>query len=470
MKLLVLLLSLFLTFPAFSTDDYNFEFINKEYSEDIATVTLELNGSPVGFPVIGLNSSDYLVLKFDDLSNYEKTLYYKLIHCDRDWKPSTMRELDYINGFNDERIRNYEYSINTRIQYLHYWQKFPNRDTQFKISGNYLLVIYEDNINNPVLTRRFIVNENQLALDEIEVQDIFPSDVSNIRYKQELSVNLNTEKLKINNPLEDVTVVALQNENWYSKIESKPNIYGRNSLKYNKLGTFEWWGNAEFREFDIRSFFRVGRGVKFIERKKNETDILLETTFPRNNKNHIAIFDFNGRYFIENWDQLGGNSVLPDIESIAIDEINKTINDLSGNFSRLTFESITKNKPEDRNIYSDYADVTLYLDSNIDLGKKEGIYILGAFNNWLPSENYRMEFDFERDMFVGYMFLKQGYYNYYYAIVDENGSVNIPSLEGSWNETENDYQIIVYYKSLGDLYDRVVGFKNFNTNLHTKKY
>jgi hypothetical protein len=467
MRYILFLYAMLISSIAVSADDYNFEFINKEYDPDIATVTLEFNGSPVGFPVMRLGSSDYLVLKFDDLSNTEKHLYYRIIHCNKDWTLSDMRELDYLNGFNDERIRNYDYSSNTRVQYLHYWQKFPNKDTNFKISGNYLLVIYEDDIKSPLLTRRFIVSEQSVGID---INNIYPSDVANIRYKQEISVSVNTENIRINNPLEEVTVVALQNEDWYTEKTAKANIYGNNVLKFNKLGTFEWWGNAEFREFDIRSFFRVGRGVKFIERKKNSTDIVLETTEPRVNKNHIAIFDFNGRFFIENWDQLGGVSILDFNNNIQTNEIEQTINKLAGNLSQSTLISLSENKPEDRNIYSDYANITLYLDCDYNLESDQGIYILGAFNDWIPSEAYRMEYDPGRDMYVVHLFLKQGYYNYYYAIVDDKGNVDIPAMEGSWNETENDYQVIVYYKSLGDLYDRVVGFRGYNTNAKTKMY
>ncbi len=467
MRYIMFLFLLSCSISLFAIDDYDYDFVNKEYDPDIATVTLEFNGSPIGFPSIRLASSDYLMLKFDDLSNYEKNLYYRIVHCDRDWKPSAMREIDYINGFNDERLRNYDYSSNTRIQFLHYWQKFPNQDTRFKISGNYLLVIYEDDIKKPVLTRRFIVSENTAG---IEVNDIFPSDVANIRYKQELTVNVITDHLKINNPLEDVTVVALQNEDWNTVRSAKTNIFGRNVLKFNKLGSFQWFGNAEFREFDIRSFFRVGRGVKFIERQKDGTDILLENTYLRSNKNHIAIFDFNGRFFIENWDQLGGTSIINIGDNISGDQVDEVIKDISNVFTELSRESLLNNRPEDRNIYSDYADITLYLEDYVDLEPNQGIYILGAFNNFTPSEAYRMEFDPGRDMYVAYLFLKQGYYNYYLAIVDDKGNIDIPSIEGSWNETENDYHIIVYYRSLGDLYDRVVGFKGYNSNTRTRSY
>ena len=47
-----------------------------------------------------------------------------------------MRDIDFINGFNDELMRNYEYSTNTRIKFIHYWLDLPNENTTFKISGN----------------------------------------------------------------------------------------------------------------------------------------------------------------------------------------------------------------------------------------------------------------------------------------------------------------------------------------------
>jgi len=81
-----------------------------------------------------------------------------------------------------------------------------------------------------------------------------------------------------------------------------------------------------------------------------------------------------------------------------------------------------------------------------------------------------MKYDPNRDMFSADVLLKQGYYNYYYGIVEEGVKTDYHTMEGSWNETENDYQILVYFRGLGDLFDRVIGYSAFNTNSSLVRY
>jgi hypothetical protein len=62
------------------------------------------------------------------------------------------------------------------------------------------------------------------------------------------------------------------------------------------------------------------------------------------------------------------------------------------------------------------------------------------------------------------MFLKQGWYNYEFAFIKEgetNPSTN--NFEGSHYETENDYQILLYYRNPRERYDRVIGTVTANT-------
>ena len=113
--------------------------------------------------MIVLNQNERIQLSFDDLSGTERDFYYRVIHCNKNWQPSDINEIDYISGFQDERLRKYVYSTNTRMNYIHYTQSIPSADFKIKISGNYLLVIYEDNIDYPILTRRFVVSENIVA-------------------------------------------------------------------------------------------------------------------------------------------------------------------------------------------------------------------------------------------------------------------------------------------------------------------
>ncbi len=455
MRILHSVFFLFLSSLLFS-QKYNFEFHNRVYDEEIKSVELLLNDVPTLFPVLKLGSGDFVTIHFDDLLNEERIFFYRIIHCDKDWKPSTLRENEFLAGFNDERLRNYEYSINTRSQYIHYWKKFPNEDTQFRVSGNYLLVIYEEDIAYPVLSQRFLVMDPQVGL---EITSIFPADVDNIRFKQELQVNVNYENFAMRNALEEVSVVMLQNENWDNYVDSKPTIFAGNFLRFNRLRTFEFWGLAEYRQFDTRRLMVIGRGVQKVDRKKDEIFATLYQEESRERKVHLAEFDFNGRFYVENFERAGGRDLNNLVNLASFDNVNPTEISQVRN-SALNIASRAK----ERNFSAEYVYVTFKLDAGIFLNKGENIYILGGINNYEPRESYKMEYDAQSDMYTTTLFLKQGFYNYFYGIVDAEGNIDYKTLEGTWNETENDYQAIVYYRGLGDIYDRIIGFTTYNTN------
>ena len=112
--------------------------------------------------------------------------------------------------------------------------------------------------------------------------------------------------------------------------------------------------------------------------------------------------------------------------------------------------------------------ITQKIKSNKDLFDDEEIYILGAFNNWLPSDENRMVWDGKE--YKGTLLVKQGFYNYCYAIVSKDGKIRYHTLDGSWSETENDYHAIVYFRGITDLYDRVVAVTTYNTNSKVKRF
>ena len=466
MKFYIVLAFLLQQMLSFAAGELPYTYTNAIYDDYVKTVTMEVNNLPTNFPVLRLNSSDYIMLKFDDLLNEERNLYYKIIHCDKDWQPSRLRDIEYISGFNDERLRNYSYSINTRVQYLHYWQQFPNANTKLKVSGNYLVVIYEDSMEFPLLSRRFIVSESQV---NTTMTAIYPGDVENIRFKQEISVNIDFEKFKMRNPVSEITLVMLQNEDWHTSRQSNPSFFSGTNLRFNRLRTFDFWALSEYREFDTRSLFRLGRGVHFIERNKTYTDVLLNLDEPWRNKVYLFNFDFNGKFIIDNFERLTGK-----LADVALNEYTTSVtNDSSLRQSQRDsiISSITVDNnfgittvAEERNIRSDYTNVIFALEDEISLANGEDIYVLGAMNNWTPTEEFRMKFDDARQIYSTTVELKQGYYNYNYGVVDNEGNIDYHIMQGSWSDTENEYQSIVYYRGLGDIYDRIISFQSFNTS------
>lgn len=469
-KLIIVILALGF-YVNLSGQKYSFKFDNLIYDEDISTVTLELGNSPAVFPILNIDSKGAkLVLRFDDLSNVERNFYYRIIHCNKDWSPSVLKEIEYIKGFNDERIRNYEYSQNTRNQYIHYWQSFPNVDTDFKLSGNYLLVIYEDDIKYPILSRRFLVTEN---LTKPMIKSIFPTDVENLRFKQEFQVDVAVDNLKLRFPLEEVTVMMIQNQNWNLYRVSKPMLVSGNTLRFNKLRSFDFYGLREFRDFDTRTIMSASRNIQFLDRSQDYVKAQLFIDKPRWNMPYNTLFDYNGSFYIDNFENKSGrpqkdmlNTLLGSsgVDSKIKQELRQSLTTTER--SRFSSNLTTGETADERHLSSEYIVVSFSLDMStipMDYTNKD-IYVLGGFNNYIPSQAYKMVYNETEDLFVLNLLLKQGYYNYQYVLLDSNGESDYHSIDGSWTETENEYLTLIYFRGIGDLYDRLVGFNTLNTD------
>ena len=122
-------------------------------SPDIYTIQVNLNDDSNRRPVMNLNSEEYVHIDFDRISdNSSNRLRYKIIHCDAEWKPSRdISEIDYLDGFNDNLIDDYAISLNTTVNYTHFGLDIPNRDVTFKISGNYVVQVYEEDDEDNIL-------------------------------------------------------------------------------------------------------------------------------------------------------------------------------------------------------------------------------------------------------------------------------------------------------------------------------
>ena len=59
--------------------------------------------------------------------------------------------------------------------------------------------------------------------------------------------------------------------------------------------------------------------------------------------------------------------------------------------------------------------------------------------------------------------IKQGYYNFLFAIPGDEGDMDTMPIEGRHTETENDYTVLVYQTVPGEGYDRIIGKYTANT-------
>ena len=403
------------------TDKYYYQ--NSVYHEEIKSVQLYREGNELSNPVIELGSDTKLVLKFDDLAEDVKNYSYTLIHCDVNWNESFIQQSEYMSGFPDNPFKDYAMSYNTTVKFVNYQLRIPNEDCSPKFSGNYALVVFEDNNReNLVLIQRFYVVEPLVRIEgQVKKATFDPFNGEN----QEVDFKIYNEQLKLLNPTEDIKVVLMQNRRWDNAIRDlKPSFIHDNVLDYdyNKENVFP--GGNEFRYFDIRTIRHPGENVSDIK--------------------------FFRPYYHA--------TLLPD--EIRTNKIYRTYKEMNGNFVIESQDRVT-----DYDTECDYEFVHFYLPMQSQLVGGT-VNVFGALTGWNVNKTNEMKWNFDRAGYDLTLMLKQGYYNYQYVYVPDGAKkIDLVSLEGSFFVTENDYQIFAYFHDISSRYDRLVGFITINSNV-----
>lgn len=418
--LLFIIFSLSGLFCTAQEDHFYYE--NAVYNENIKTVQMYRDGFELSDPVLGINDENVLVFKFDDLSAEVKDYYYTIVHCDTEWNESFLIQSDYLDGFAENPINDYGMSFNTTFDYVNYQLFLPNENVKFKLSGNYALVVYEDNDKEKIIiTQRFYISENMVSIDGTvhrATLDAFKGE------NQEIDFIISHDNMQINNPLEEVKVVVMQNFRWDNSIRDlKPLFIRDNKLVYDYNRENVFLAGNEFRYFDIRTNRIPGENVLSTDFHRPYYHKTLMADEVRVNKKFFSYEEMNGKYVVESQD--------PQVQDYGLE-----CDYVFTHFS-LPLESIL-------------------------LGGSVNVF--GALTGWSANKSNEMTWNFETSQYELTLLLKQGYYNYQYVYVPQGSLVaDHKNIEGSFWETENDYQIFVYFKDIASRYYRLVGYRVLNS-------
>jgi len=375
----------------------------------IKTITFRGNTNESQLPILRLG--DPVVLEFDVLNGEEDDYFYVIEHFNFDWTRTPLAKSEYLSGFDNQRIRNYQNSFNTYQLYSHYKLTIPNNQTTGLLkSGNYLMSIFDDSFTL-VFSRKFMIYEDLVSVGV----DIKRSrDVKAINEKQSVDFVISTNSINFNNPLESIKTLIVQNNNLNTAISNlKPQYTLGNQLIYKYTTESSFWAGNEYLFFENKDVRAANVGVQFIELLDIYHNYLF-TNLPRADRPYTYNPDINGNFLV----------TALDADNVSI-EADYTVMHFSLLYPELTDGS--------------------------------SIYVYGNYNNYALDESNKMAFNPRSNHYEVAFKLKQGFYNYKYVVVDKNGRLNEGAISGNFYQTENNYKVLVYYRDLGARYDRLIG-------------
>lgn len=391
----------------------------RSLSSNISSLQMLLNDDWVKPPVITLGSDDELLFSFDELSHTYKRFTYHITHCNADWTPSDMHVIDYIDGFNDRTIDEWENSVTTTQLYTHYEFTLPNDDVRLKISGNYKVEIFDDENNEtPVAVFAFAVLDPKLR---VSAKISGNTDIDTNASHQQLSFDVHYAGYNVMSPATDIKPIIYQNRRPDNSVSGiKPTYTTSTSLQYVYNENLIFRAGNEYRRFELTDPYAPGQNVDRVQYSEPYFHAELYTDKVR--PTYTNTRDENGRYFI---------------------------NTLQGYGSA---------------IEADYAAVHFTLKAPYD-GSGD-YYLCGDFNGNFFGANNRLQWDDESQCYRTVQLLKLGLYNYHYLWVPRGEQVGVTTpSEGDFYNTENEYLIMIYHREFGGRYDRLVGMLKVNYDL-----
>lgn len=396
---------------------------------DFNTLKVMVDGDFMAPPVITLGSDRRVIISFDEMAEDRSYLRYRLVHCNADWQPSRLLDSEILSGFNYAEVTDFGFSTNTFIHYVNYRILIPSEDMAPLVSGNYLVEVYrEDDPEHPVLQARLSIADPCASIaGEVSVN----TDRGTMDRWQQLTLTVDlAEYLKSNrvtNPLTDIIVTIERNGNPLTAVTLSPPLRQSGTrLIYDHQPALIFPAGNEFRRFETVNVLSAGMNVDSMRFDGGQYHAWLIPDVPRAERQYFYDSTQAGRFMIR--------------------ELNATDSDLGADYVMTHFTLL---QPE-------------YLDGDV--------YVQGELNGYLPSASWRMTYN---PAVGGYRLsvpLKQGSYNYQYAVAPKRTaemettsltSVLIPDpmpVEGDKYQTRNEYLVRVWHRDPMTRADRLIGF------------
>lgn len=393
---------------------------NEIFASNIASLQVVANDnwqSPL--PIItldGINGDEKVNISFDELSHLYHRYSYIIEHCEADWSPSQeLIESDYMEGFaSGNTIDEYEQSVNTNTQYTHYSLTIPNDRCRPKMSGNYTVTIIDEEDNALILKACFLVTEQTMKSEMTQTSN---TDIDINKSHQQIGMKLNFGSNRVTSPNTQIKTVVLQNGRWDNAVKNVPPQYVKtDGLVWDHNRKLIFPGGNEYRKFETLDPTHPTMGIERVNWDGNAYHAWTFTDEPR--PNYLYDEDADGVFCIRNSDNVE--------------------NDTESEYILTHFTLKTSRQPGE-------------------------VFINGSMTQDRFDNKFRMTWNENDGLYEAVVPLKQGYYNYQYLTRNVDGSITALPSEGSFYQTENSYQLLVYFRGQGERTDRLVNYLNLSS-------
>ena len=379
---------------------------NKIYSPTIKTLTSIVNDDWMNRPVMELRSPDILTVGFDELSHDAHRYICHITRCEADWSESTdVFESDWLEGFNDYPVDDYQNSLNTTVSYTHYQFHIPNRQCKIRMSGNYRLSIYDEDVSNEkVLDVEFYVVD---PLMPVQMGITTNTDIDVNQSHQQVSIAVTYNDLRITRPEEELYTVVMQNWNEQTaRVNLRPSFIHQRGLQWEHQRELVFDAGNEYHKFEVLDVSHPTMGIERIiwDGERYQAYPFASTI----RRNYLTDVSANGAFLIRNSDR---------------SEIN-------------------------------YTCEYVWVNYTLEAPYCGDIFLQGQWTNNADQTAYQMQYDGGGQCYRTQVMQKQGYYSFQY--VTKEGKT--APTEGNFYQTRNTYQALVYYKGLGDRTWQLVGY------------
>lgn len=385
-------------------------------ADDVRTIQLYRTGDERRLPILPLRSGETLTLAFDLLHNTRgKPLSAYFYHADRTWRRD-LSPAEYLTSFQRDDLLDYQPSHSTDVPYTHYTYRFPNGNIDFQISGNYILRITEQGMEEDVLFERaFFVSEQVTAvdfgIDNVMVGGFsYPSLQPTARFTPPAALQANVFDYRV--------CFARNGQFAAARCADRPSLARQPALEFYLQPETAFEPQVADYFVDVGRI-QVGGRIERTDRTSRPYQVFLEPDYAR----------FAGTGF----DPLLNGQIVVDA---AVTDVPQPA--IGAEYVEVHFAYVP---PEEQPLRGD-------------------VVLSGSFNDWRVDPAYRLEWVPERGRYEGHALLKQGQYEYRYVVADRRVR---RALTGAAPRVENLFTVFVYYSDLHLNTDRLLAVDNVLT-------